>query len=173
MNKINNKKRKESQEKIEKAFVELIQSKEIHEITVTEIVKKADVNRSTFYANYLDIYDLADHIMARLESDIRNIYQEELENHYNSNNYLKIFEHVYNNQIFYKTIFKLNYDKNYKINQYDINQANKYFDNKYIDYHIVFFMNGFNAMIRKWLDNGCNITPEEMNNILKSEYKNR
>ena len=62
MNTPNNKRRKESQERIEKVFVELIQKKEINKISVTDICKKAKVNRSTFYANYIDIYDMADKI---------------------------------------------------------------------------------------------------------------
>ena len=35
---------------------------------------------------------------------------------------------------------------------------------------IEFFKSGFNAIIKKWLSNGCKETPEEMENILKSEY---
>ena len=60
MNKPNNKRKKESQEKIEKAFIELIQTRNIEEITVTYICYITGLNRSTFYANYLDIYDLVD-----------------------------------------------------------------------------------------------------------------
>ena len=43
MNKTNNKRKKESIKKIEKVFFNLIQSKEINEITVTEICKKAKI----------------------------------------------------------------------------------------------------------------------------------
>ena len=60
MNVKNNKRRRESQEKIEKAFIELLQTREIKEITVSDIVKNTGLNRSTFYANYIDIFDLAD-----------------------------------------------------------------------------------------------------------------
>lgn len=173
MNTKNNKRKKTSQDKIEKAFVELIQTKEINEISVIEIVKKAKVNRSTFYTNYLDIYDLADKIKEQLEKNVSNLYQDEIIKGYNSNDYLKIFKHVKENQLFYKTYFKLNYDKNYVVKQYDTQQAKEYFDNKFIDYHITFFMNGFNAIVRKWLNNGCKETPEEMANIIHSEYNGR
>lgn len=40
MNKPNNKRKKESQTKIKKIFVQLLQNKEINEISVTEICKK-------------------------------------------------------------------------------------------------------------------------------------
>lgn len=60
MNVKNNKRRRESQDKIEKAFLELLQPREIKEITVSDIIKLTGLNRSTFYANYIDIFDLAD-----------------------------------------------------------------------------------------------------------------
>ena len=69
MNIKDNKRKKESQEKIEKIFVELIQTKEINEISVTDICKKANLNRTTFYSNYIDIYDLSDKIKEKILSE--------------------------------------------------------------------------------------------------------
>ena len=48
MNNINIKKKK-SQQKIEKIFIELLQKKEIQDISVSDICKLAKLNRSTFY----------------------------------------------------------------------------------------------------------------------------
>jgi len=67
MNTPNNKKRKNSQEKIEKTFLQLIQKKNIDEISISMICKMANLNRSTFYANYIDIYDLAEKIKKNME----------------------------------------------------------------------------------------------------------
>ena len=63
MNVKNNKRRKESRAKIEAVFLDLIQDKELNQISVSEICKKSGLNRTTFYANYVDIYDLADNII--------------------------------------------------------------------------------------------------------------
>ena len=78
MNKEYNKKRKNSQYKIQKVFMELIQTKEINEITVSDICKVANLNRSTFYSNYIDIYDLADKIKEELFQDVLNLYPNEI-----------------------------------------------------------------------------------------------
>lgn len=47
---------------IHRAFLELIQEKELARITVKELVERADVNRKTFYNHYNDIYEVLDDI---------------------------------------------------------------------------------------------------------------
>lgn len=173
MNKPNNKRKKESIKKIEKVFFNLIQSKEINEITVTEICKEARINRSTFYTNYLDVYDLANKIIEKIESNVYHLYEKERETKNNTNDYLKLFKHIKDNQIFYKTYFKLNRDKHFIIKEYDTNLSKYFYNDRYIDYHIEFFMAGLNAIIKKWLNNGCKENPEEINKILSNEYKNK
>ena len=69
MNVKNNKRRKESQDRIERAFIELLQNRKIDEISVSDIIKMTELNRSTFYANYIDIFDLADKTRERLERE--------------------------------------------------------------------------------------------------------
>lgn len=66
MNIQNNKKRKSSVEKIEKTFLQLIQKKNIEDISVSTICEIANLNRSTFYSNYIDIYDLADKVKQQM-----------------------------------------------------------------------------------------------------------
>ena len=44
------------------AFVELLSEKEINHITITDISKKADINRKTFYNYYSDIYEVMEEI---------------------------------------------------------------------------------------------------------------
>ena len=46
---------------IRNTFAELLsEKKEINKITVTELVEKAHINRSTFYTHYDDIYSVAE-----------------------------------------------------------------------------------------------------------------
>jgi len=173
MNTVNNKRKKNSKKKIEKVFIELIQSKEINEISVTDICNLSKLNRSTFYANYIDIYDLADKIKEDLEKDFFSLYEDERKHQYNSNDFLKLFKHIKENQLFYKTYFKLGFDNNYNITIYDTNLSKKYFNDKFINYHIEFFKSGLTAIIKMWLKNNCKETPEEINSIIESEYSYR
>jgi len=178
MNKINNKRKKESTEKIKKIFVELIQTKELHEISVSDICKKANLNRTTFYSNYIDIYDLADKIKAELFEDVVDLYKNDLENgKKHSYDFLKLFKHIKENQLFYKTYFKLDYHNDnidFFEKMIDYNEFEKYYkDKKHLMYHVTFFKYGFNAVIQKWLHFGCKETPEEIMEIIVSEYKNK
>ncbi len=173
MNTANNRRRKESREKIEKVFVELLQTRELSQISVSDICKQASLNRTTFYANYTDIYGLADAIRDRLETNLLELYQEEHTTGINSNDYLKLFRHIQQNQIFYQTYFKLGYDDNYKIISYDTELAQKYFQGRFIQFHMEFFKSGLTRIIKLWLQNGCRETPEDMFEIIKSEYQGR
>lgn len=172
MNTQNNRKRKDSQTKIKKVFIKLLQEKELDKISVSEIVKEANINRSTFYSNYLDIYDLANKLKKEMYHNILSLYKEEANSHKHSYNFLILFKHIKENQEYYKTFFKLKFDFS---NYYDLSLLNdealKYYNSiQNIDYHIAFFEAGMSAIIRKWLFNGCIETPEEINEILRSEY---
>ena len=145
MNVKNNKRRKESQEKIEKAFVELLQSREIKDITVSDLIKMTELNRSTFYANYVDIFDLADKTREKLENEFSDLFADY--DYFNERTgALKMFTHIKENQIFYKTYFKLCYDDKHLVSIYDVRRAEKEHMDSNLKYHIEFFRNGFDML---------------------------
>ncbi len=51
-------------------LAKLMQSKSINEITVKELVDEVDINRSTFYLHYTDIYSMLDEIERELLEEI-------------------------------------------------------------------------------------------------------
>lgn len=172
MNVKNNKRRKNSQDKIEKAFIELLQTHEIKEITISDLIKNTGLNRSTFYANYIDIFDLADKTREKLEQEFTDLFADY--DYFNENRgALKMFTHIKENQIFYKTYFKLCYDDKHLVSIYDHERAEKEHIDSHLKYHIEFFRNGLNAIIKLWLSNGCQESPEEMAEVLKQEYRHR
>lgn len=173
MNTPNNRRRQDSRERMERAFIELLQDRDFSEIRVSEVCKRAAVNRTTFYANYPDLRGLADAIRDRLERSIAELYAGEITAGRSSHDYLKLFCHIRDNQIFYRTYFKLGYDHEYRIFQYDRALAEQHFQNRFVEYHMEFFRSGLNRIIQMWMENGCRETPEEMVEILRSEYRGR
>lgn len=163
--------KKVSEEKIEKVFLELIQEKDVKDITVSEICQKAGVNRTTFYVNYLDIYDLVDKIRIRMINEFADLFKDTRSEGHSRNNYLLMFRHIKDNQTFYKTYFKLGFDVNYEISSFDKELAFKKFNNKLIEYHMEFFAAGITAIIKKWLKDGCQESPEDIVMVIEEEYK--
>ena len=174
MNTKNNKRRRESIEAIEKAFVEMLQTQELKDVTVSEICKRTGLNRSTFYANFLDVYDLADKVRDQLEADFAAQFITDAQHIYpGKDGALRMFTHIHQNQLFYKTYFKLAYDEAHQVKVYDTSRAEADFHGEHIDYHIEFFRAGLNAIIKRWLNSGCRESPAEMAQIIKDEYRGR
>ena len=57
-------------------FCELTKEKKLNEITIKELCALADINKSTFYLHYRDIYDLANSIQTTLVEDVCAIIDE-------------------------------------------------------------------------------------------------
>ncbi len=172
MNIKNNKRRQITRESIEKTFIELLQTREISKITVSDICKITGYNRTTFYANYLDVYDLADKIRDKLEAEINELYENEL--FYNcGSDYLKLFQHIKENQIFYITYFKLGYDSKHTVDFGSISKQQIGVPKNDLEYHLEFHRAGLNAIIKKWLASGCDKSPADMVEIIQDEYTNR
>ena len=172
MNTKNNKRRRDSVEKIERAFVQLLQTEELKNITVSDLCKETGLNRSTFYANFLDIYDLADTLRTKLETEFSSLFAD-YDYFHERSGALKMFTHIKENQIFYATYFKLCYDEAHKISIYDTRRAEMEHMDRNVKYHIEFFRSGLNTIIKMWLSDGCRESPEEMAEILKTEYRGR
>ncbi len=176
MNKKNNRRRRDSVSRIQQAFVELLQDRELKDISVSLLCQKTALNRSTFYANYQDIYALADAIRDQLWQEVMDLYgiaPDWSDSLVREHDYLRLFYHMRDNQLFYRTYFKLGYDGRHTIQFYDRSRARSDFNEEHIDYHLEFFQAGFNAIVKKWLAGGCRESPEEMEQILKAEYRGR
>lgn len=169
----NNKRKRESRMRIERAFMDLLQDNDPERVSVTELCRRAGINRSTFYSSYDDVRALAYSIRNDLEAQFADLYREEREQGFNSNDYLPLFRHIKQNQLLYRLYFKLGYDRDVRIARYDRRQAEEHFGNEMIPYHMEFFRAGINAIIKIWLEGGCAETPEQMVEVIRSEYRGR
>lgn len=61
---------------IRQAFQELLLEKPFEKITITDIVTRADLNRSTFYAHYPDIHGVVEEIQDEIESRNMQLIQQ-------------------------------------------------------------------------------------------------
>ena len=59
-----------TKENIENSLLECLKTHKFRDITVKMIVEKSRINRSTFYHNYLDKYDLLEQLLGRLTNGL-------------------------------------------------------------------------------------------------------
>lgn len=64
-----------SRQMIRNAYLELLNEKPYEKITATDIILRADINRSTFYAHYPDVRGIMDEIMGEITQMFHNMLQ--------------------------------------------------------------------------------------------------
>ena len=60
-----------SRKLINMALADLLQEKPLNKITVTDVVRRAEINRGTFYAHYTDIPDVIHHVIQEIFANLR------------------------------------------------------------------------------------------------------
>lgn len=145
MNTKNNKRHQDTMCKIDDALVSLLKKMNLKDISVSEICEQAEINRSTFYASYEDIFAWRDAYTARIEKHL-------LEQTHANDEFAWIFRYIKDNADTFHTYFKL---------------GGNLTDN---DYKTLFFKNGVYAIAKQWFDGGCKETPEQMGEIVNREY---
>ncbi len=74
-----------SKKLIRQAFLKILQKKDPSEISITEIVNEANINRATFYAHYSCLKDLLDEIENEVIDKMMNLLKNfELENFFSN-----------------------------------------------------------------------------------------
>ena len=145
MNVKNNKRHQETMDNINNAFASLLQDKRLSEITVSDICKVADINRSTFYEKYDDVSALADAYAKEIEKQIA-------EQPHTEGEFAWLFEYAKANSDMFNLYFKLGISKGGG------------------EYKTIFFKNGVHSVLKMWLEGGYVESVEQMNQIIKREY---
>ncbi len=63
---------------LRQALAELMQEKEFKNITVTDVVRRADINRGTFYTYYQDVFDLREKVENEMVDTLRALVDRSL-----------------------------------------------------------------------------------------------
>ena len=170
--------------KIEKAVMTLLKKRKYDSFSVKDICAEAGVNRSTFYAHYLDINDL----MIKIEDNISQEMQGVLSPLYSltsgnlsENPFIAFFRFILENKAFYKAFIKSNTPSflapkmmkksAFLLQQVAAKEKFNYSETE-INYHLHFFGGGLKAVCVQWLLNDCSESPEEMAKIIHDEYTN-
>ncbi len=183
----NNRRTQYTLEHIKNSFLELLQTKEISQITITEICKRADINRGTFYLHYRDVY----HLLECLQEEIYKQTMEILttkeglcESGGGLTSLLQAFQEqksLYHllllgesgRHLFTRIILEM-YTGAISIQPTDSSIAsNKLTEQsklemKDMDYHYTYMVYGAMGVINQWLESGAEQPVEEIAQIISS-----
>lgn len=156
-----------------KCLTKLMSQKKLNDITVKELTELADVNRSTFYLYYKDIFDMVEQIETDMFDDFIKIFHNlnnEKENDKYTNFlsfYTYIFKYVQKNAEICKIL--LGHDGDYAFIQKfkdAIIQTKPPFDESISEVKIhflrPFIISGFIGIVQQWLEDGLNVPPKDM-----------
>ena len=148
MNTKGNQRAVETENRIKYVFLNLLKEKDISRISVSEICKRAEIHRTTFYVHYKDVADLIE--LIQMHRAFFCTYMDALGK------------------------MDLTYDRlpaELKDNIDRIMPVMGYASREELLYHQTFFTEGLSAVIRRWIRRGCQESPEEMERIVVAEYR--
>lgn len=182
MNKKNNQRSRNTKELIVRTIFAMMTEKKktVNQITVSEVCSQAGINRSTFYAHYLDVYDVVEKVEQTMSEHLTRSFLDKLEEGESLDGcYTEMFRFIRDYQEFYRLYFHSfhrseaigiawNLLKD-KLEEVDF-QTFGYKSPEELAYHGEFFVVGLSAMLRRWVERECPESPEEMLAILKRQY---
>lgn len=160
---------------IKESLIDLLQYKKIHEVTVTDICKKSDINRGTFYAHYKDTYDLLKSLEDELFNQILEYIEETPVEDYKDILLLKALELIEKNKELCKILFSKQMENNivdriiYIASKSKIDKLvsnSKVVDAAFLDYFIKYSVGGVVSVVQTWLENDLKESPKEIVNII-------
>lgn len=176
MNKKENIGYQKTHQRIKDCLLTLLDEYEMKEITISRLCMEVKINRSTFYAHFMDIYDVLEQIEKELEQELFDVYDQQYERGSDliSSKYVIIMmDHIQKNQKFYRALFS-----DSSINALDENMKMLYesifkelferigLTERQGMFYFIYFKAGFLAILRQWLKDDCPETPEELARIL-------
>lgn len=170
---------RKTRELIKKTFAELMNEKrELNKITVTELVKRADITRSTFYTHYDDIYEVVnDYQLETIELLVSD--DKVLESIQDIYNYFDdIFDCLKKNEEIYKMLLVSNgslifLEQLKKLAGEKIYYAmrNIIKNNKYLELDVSFYMSGIISELIKYFRGQSDYSLEELSENSKKWFE--
>ncbi len=174
-----------SRRSIRNAFAELIdEKKDINKITIKEIVERADISKSTFYAHYSDIYA----VFEEFENEITDSLSKALDNFMKGDKsdyapFLRQFiEFLKMNSKLYKILFNLTkYDSNliYKmkkiiVDKLMVDENLSYLNNNkdYKEAVFYYLADGFIYILGDYYKGKVKLSLDEIVDLCDKMYKN-
>lgn len=184
-----------SRKMIKKAFYELLEKKNFHDISITDIAENADINRGTFYLHYVDKYDLLNKVENELleslmeyarETSFDGVFELDAKSNILSINkpvpfIKKLFEFLKMNHVLVKGVLGPNGDPRFQ-NKVKAFIRERLIENRFIldinvnnmlvpvEYFVSYVMAAHMGVVLQWIEGGMKKSPDEMALILTKMF---
>lgn len=168
MNTKNNARFRETETRMEAAALALMRAGA--KVTVRAVCERAEVNRSTFYAHFLDIPDMLGKMEAHLHRELLKDYAGQDITMLSAASFVPFLRHVRSHAYFYGVA--LHERRDFPLRQgYDellgrvvrpLCEAAGITDEEGVVRMLVFFQAGFTMVLRRWVDRGCAESEEQV-----------
>ena len=147
--------------------IELIKENSFEDITVSKIIKRAQLSRSSFYRYFHDKYDVVNEAYLECcEAEILKKYKKRSDRH------LEIYRYIYENQSYFKKVLKTtgqnsfsdfyqNNVKNWYIKAYQSNYPNQQLTDEIL-FKADIAAHSTICSLKKWVNEGCRVTVENI-----------
>lgn len=161
------------------SLMTLLKKKPLSSITVKEICVKADINRSTFYAHYKDVFDLMEQIEEEIIEDLTtylsqyNFTEEEEESLQMTE---KLLEYIASRYDTCQTLLNENNDPSFERRITEVTQQflmhnwrnNNHMDANYSKYVNTFLIGGGIYVIKHWLETNMDQSVKQIAQLINS-----
>ncbi len=163
-----------TRQRLQQALVGLMEERPLKDLTVKELCERADVNRSTFYLHYYDIYDLMDELKEQLGEELAAILSEmplPTGNGAFSAHYAALFSLLGRHAETCTVLLGRNGDQAFVGKLFDIGRekcvsewmrAYPQAGREAVEFCYVFISTGALGTLRQWFEAGCASPPEEL-----------
>jgi AcrR family transcriptional regulator len=170
-----------SHDSIKNAFWLLMRDKGFQQISATDIIKLADVNRSTFYAHYIDKYDLLDQAEDELFNNLKSITNQNIDSitlsgdigNSLSDYFKQLINFIYDNKDTFSLLFGPNGDPNFssrlhtEIKEFRAANGIEIGTSFPENYTQAVILGGMSNLIAEWVKSDFNEPPEKFAEIVK------
>ncbi len=153
---------------IRQALFDLMQDKPINKITVTDICKAADINRSTFYSYYEDVYALLTSIQNELFENVvftlskENWFDDLLRLVDENRDLCQVLMGPHGDSSFVRQLIYLGYENSMKLWRHMYPKASP----ELLDYFYAYMSSGVIGVLENWICSDYELDIEEVGRML-------
>ena len=170
MNKKANEQYKSNERVILDVFTRLLEEQDLQKITIKEICEEAHINRSTFYNHFEDVYGVLEKMWEFHRMNMGYLFRN---SHSKSRrkNLKQILEYIKDNELFYRVSFHSpifsEISSGFEIVFMSHEISGTCLKEKY---EMEFMKQGFLMTISYWLDMDCNLSIDDLLDVIDTFY---